>query len=151
LGVGHDGLLDRQVLLEDGAEIDLRRQAELDVDVGEAEIAVEQQHAPAGLRQRMGEGDRQPGLADAALARGHGNGVGRTGTSRRDGGGQSRLDHSLFLVASAAPSPASPAACIIRRARDTGLTGCSPSAIWGDMPISAKWSLAASAAATMPP
>ena len=52
-----------------GAEIPFWRQAELDVDVGEAEITVEQQGVTAGVGQGMGQGDGEPGLADAALSR----------------------------------------------------------------------------------
>ncbi len=41
--------------LERGAEIHAGLDAELDVDIGEAEIAVEQQHALAELRERLGQ------------------------------------------------------------------------------------------------
>ena len=49
-----------------------RRQAELDVDIGQAEIGIEQQHPPAGPGQRVRQRDGEPGLADAALAGGDG-------------------------------------------------------------------------------
>src|SRR3546814_15317626 len=71
-----DRVLEGIAAVQHAAEVVVRLQAELDVDVGEPEVAVEQQHPPAAAGQRLGEGDGQPGLADAALARGDGEHVG---------------------------------------------------------------------------
>ena len=47
-----------------------RRQAKLHVDIGEAEIGVEQQHAAARANQSMRQRDGQPGFTHPALAGG---------------------------------------------------------------------------------
>ena len=59
---------DLQIAGYDAAEVAVGGEAELDVDIGEAEIAVEQQGLAAGTSQRVGKGDREPGLADTTLA-----------------------------------------------------------------------------------
>ncbi len=62
LGQSHAAGHDRQ-------KIAARRDAELDVDIGEAEIAVEQQNAgrDGGGGEALRQGDRQEGLSDAAF------------------------------------------------------------------------------------
>src|SRR5260221_126284 len=67
-GVVTDGLRHRRLSGDDAAEVAPRRDAKLNVDIGEAEIAVEQQGPVTGLGQGMRQGDREPGLADAAFA-----------------------------------------------------------------------------------
>ncbi len=74
---------ERDLAGEHAGEIAARRAAELDVDIGEAEIAVEQQRLAPGERQRVRERDREPGLADPALAGGDGDDVVRFSGCRR--------------------------------------------------------------------
>ncbi len=75
-------LAQRQPAGDDAAEVAAGHQAELHVDVGQPEIAVEQQRAAAPHGQRVGQRDREEGLADTALARGNGDDV--LGARRRD-------------------------------------------------------------------
>ncbi|MEZ5863421.1 MAG: hypothetical protein R3D25_04865 [Geminicoccaceae bacterium] len=49
------------------AEADRLVEAELHVDIGEAEIGVDQEHATPQMGERMGQRDREEGLADPAL------------------------------------------------------------------------------------
>ena len=56
-------------------------------EIGQTEVGVKQQHAPPLSRQRVRQGDGEPGLSDAALSRGDGDGPrlrhGGTPVSRR--------------------------------------------------------------------
>ncbi len=65
-----DRLAERATAEQDARQVEPRAEAELDVDVGEAEVAVEQQDALAAPGECLGEADREPGLADPALAGG---------------------------------------------------------------------------------
>ena len=67
--------LERHRALDHLAEVALGLEAQLDVHVGEAEIAVEQQRVLAHACQRVRQRDGEPRLADAALAAGHGDDV----------------------------------------------------------------------------
>ena len=119
--VGQRGAAD-----DEAAQVLPRHQAELDVDIGETEVGVEQQHATPLSRQRVRQGDGEPGLADAALSRGDGDGP--------------RLRHVGTPVSRRAASHA-------------GVIGSSPSAAPGPMPASASASplpAAASDAAEAP-
>ena len=55
----------------------------MDVDVGKAEISVDQQDSGTLRSEGVGEGDGEPGLADAALAGGDGEDAFDAGESRR--------------------------------------------------------------------
>ena len=117
LGVAHRCLRQRHAAGDDVAQVARRRQAKLHIDVGQAEIGVEQQHAAALARQDMRQGDGEPGLADAALAGGDGDAARlRHGTGREAWGG--------FRV------------CSRRSASKAGVSGTRPSAAPGPMPAS---------------
>ncbi len=66
--VPDDDLLQAAPSRQHRGQVLARRQAELDVDVGEAEVAIDEQHGPAPCGQALRQGNRQPRLADAALA-----------------------------------------------------------------------------------
>ena len=78
-------LRQRQPAGQHAAQVVARHQAQLHVDVGEAQVAVEQQGSPAEPGQRVRQSDREPGLADAALARCYGDDAARL---RPSGGAQ---------------------------------------------------------------
>ena len=69
-GVGEAGFLPIGAAGEQAGHVAAGGEAELDVDVGEAQIRIEQQHAAALAGQSLGEADGEPGFADAAFARG---------------------------------------------------------------------------------
>src|SRR5580658_1467490 len=125
VGAGH--LCQRGVPRDDAAEIALGREAELHVDIGEAEIAVEEQRLASGLRQGMREGDREPGLADAAFARRDSDDV---AAMRRGAGLRKRRHHGCWLHGDAflvlARRSASAGFGRSRRASTTALQGISP-------------------------
>ena len=108
---------------DEAAQVLTRRQAELDVDIGETEVGVEQQHATPLSRERVRQGDGEPGLSDAALARGDGDGP----DFGHEGNPVSR-----------------------RAASHAGVIGSNPSAAPGPMPASVSAS-PLPAAARMPP
>lgn len=81
-----DGIGQRAPALDHGSQIRARHQAELDVDIGEAEIAVEQQDAFLQPCQGLGQRDGEPGLPDTALARRNG----KSAQTRRPAGGPRR-------------------------------------------------------------
>ena len=70
-GRRQDRVLERRLAGEHVVQRDLGKQVEHHVEVGQAEVGVEHQHALAALGQRRREVGRDEGLADAALAAGH--------------------------------------------------------------------------------
>ena len=140
-----------------------RQQTELDVDVGEAEIAVEQQHPLAGPRQGMRQGDGEPGLADPALAGGD-----RQNAATGISGVIGRAASGCLMAGDAADSVPSAAfmmvilqperigfpavlRCRSRSARKSGVSGTSPSDAPGPVPASVSSNPPARAAASTPP
>src|SRR6185312_14359775 len=114
---------------DDMSELAVRGDAELHIDIGKAEIAVEQQDAAPGLGQRVGEGDRKPGLSDPALARSDRDDVAAV---LRAVGERARRGIELGGLCHATPLGKS------KRARSIGENASSPSAISGAMPASAR-------------
>ncbi len=151
LGIVIDRLRHRRLSGDDAAEVASRRHAELNVDIGEAEIAVEQQGPVTGLGQGMRQGDRKPSLADAALAGSDGDDVAlaQGGIRCRAGGGSSFHGGGCHRARSGMRcTSACGVSGMMRRASATGLRGNSPWAISGVMLASQKLSCAASAAAS---
>ncbi len=70
--VAGNALAERRPTAQQGRDIALGGQAELDVHVRQAKIAVEQQHTVSLARERVGKRDGKPSLADTSLARGDG-------------------------------------------------------------------------------
>src|SRR3546814_5558119 len=110
--------------------------SELDVHVGKAEVAVEQQHALATARQCLRQGDRQPGLADTAFARGDGEHVG-AGLLSLFGFHHGGFAHAVQSAASRVLGWKGPRVAS-RRARETGLTPMRPPPMWRDTPAASR-------------
>src|SRR5690348_1196411 len=102
----------------------MRLQSELHIDIGEAEIAVEQQRAAPGLRQGMRQRNREPGFADAAFP----------GSDRDDVARRSRRDRRRRKVDidTRHGEPLGKSS----RASKAGVNAASPSAISAAMPAS---------------
>ena len=80
-------LIEGQLAADDATQVLFRHQAQLDIQVGQAQIAVEQQGSGLGLGQGVGQGYGKPRLADAALARRDGDHVASLGRGARGEGG----------------------------------------------------------------
>ncbi len=140
-GLARHRLLERDLAGEDAGEIAARRAAELHIDIGEAEIAVEQQRLAPGQRQRMRQRDREPGLADPALAGGDGDDVALLRLQLPGPGPalRRRARRSwIYLVFSSKGRRDRAAAASSSRARRAGLKGLRPSAMALATPASAK-------------
>src|SRR6185437_5843044 len=122
-------------------EVALGRDAELHVDIGEAEIPVKEQDPLACLGHGMSERDREPGLADAAFPGCDGDDVAplrRCGPDRR----RERLHDGGWFHG----DPLMAWTCCgcwaafgrMRRASTTGLKAARPLAMSGEVPASAK-------------
>ena len=66
----HHRLRQRGLAGQHSAEVQPGHQSELDIHIGQPEIAIDQQHPPAAAGQGMRQSDGEPGLADAAFAGG---------------------------------------------------------------------------------
>src|SRR3989338_5161845 len=81
-------LIEGQAAGNDAAEVMLGHQAELDIKVGQAQIAVKQQDADVFAGQRVGQGNGEPSLADAPLSGSNGEYVASLGAGGEIGGYQ---------------------------------------------------------------
>jgi hypothetical protein len=81
------GILELDPASNNGGKIGLWRDAQLNVDIGQAKVAIDQQHAAARLGQRRGQRNGYECLAHTALATGNRDDGSRRNPRRRANGG----------------------------------------------------------------